>query len=153
MIVPASGHQVRCIPWLQMGTFNKEISFLCRLKFFALNIFCREYQQSSLHLMLQTWWKPLPRKTCQWIMMRLHKHAGLLNSCLGKWYLIPYSVVPLISARVPLISTRVSVHCQAILLLANFIFTSHMAFYLNQVFCTSMHVCGFNEYQILVFNL
>ena len=25
MIVPASGHQVRCIPWVQMGTFNKEI--------------------------------------------------------------------------------------------------------------------------------
>ena len=27
MIVPASGHQVRCIPWVQMGTFNKEIGF------------------------------------------------------------------------------------------------------------------------------
>ena len=38
MIVPASGHQVRCIPWVQMGTFNKEIGFLCGLKFFALNI-------------------------------------------------------------------------------------------------------------------
>ena len=24
MIVPASGHQVRCIPWVQMGTFNKD---------------------------------------------------------------------------------------------------------------------------------
>ena len=43
MIVPASDHQVRCIPWLQMGTFNKEISFLCGLKFFALNVFCGEY--------------------------------------------------------------------------------------------------------------
>ena len=53
MIIPASGHQVRCIPWVQMGTFNKEISFLCGLKFFALNIFCGEYLQSSLHLMLQ----------------------------------------------------------------------------------------------------
>ena len=31
MIVPASGHQVRCIPWVQMGTFNKEIGFLCRI--------------------------------------------------------------------------------------------------------------------------
>ena len=38
MIVPASGHQVRCIPWEQMGTFNKEIGFLCGLKFSALNI-------------------------------------------------------------------------------------------------------------------
>ena len=38
MIVPASGHQVRCIRWVQMGTFNKEIGFLCGLKFFALNI-------------------------------------------------------------------------------------------------------------------
>ena len=53
MIVPASGHQVCCIPWVQTGTFNKEISFLCILKFFALNIFCGEYLQSSLHLMLQ----------------------------------------------------------------------------------------------------
>ena len=55
MIVPASGHQVRCIPWVQMGTFNKEIGFLCGLKFFVLNIFCVEYLQSSLHLMLQIW--------------------------------------------------------------------------------------------------
>ena len=47
MIVPASGHQVRCIPWVQMGTFNKEIGFLCGLKFFALNMFCGEYLQSS----------------------------------------------------------------------------------------------------------
>ena len=44
------------------------------------------------------------------------KHTGLLNSYLGKWYLIPYLVVLLISARVSLISTRVSAHCQAILL-------------------------------------
>ena len=65
MIVPASGHQVRCIPWVQMGTFNKEIGFLCGLKFFALNIFCGEYLQSSLHLMLQIWWKPLLWKMCQ----------------------------------------------------------------------------------------
>ena len=43
MIVPASGHQVRCIPWVQMGTFYKKIGFLCGLKFFALNIFCGEY--------------------------------------------------------------------------------------------------------------
>ena len=50
MIVPATGHQVRCIPWMQMGTFNKEIGFLCGLKFFALN---GEHLQSSLHLMLQ----------------------------------------------------------------------------------------------------
>ena len=50
--VPASGHQVRCIAWVQMGTFNTEIGFLCGLKFFALNIFCGEYLQSSLHLML-----------------------------------------------------------------------------------------------------
>ena len=31
MIAPASGHQVRCIPWVQMGTFNKEmwIKIIC----------------------------------------------------------------------------------------------------------------------------
>ena len=44
------------------------------------------------------------------------KHTGLLNSCLGKLCLHPYLVVPLISAKVTLISTRVSAHCQAILL-------------------------------------
>ena len=65
MIVPASGHQVCCIPWVQMGTFNKEVSFLGGLKFFALNIFCGEYLQSGLHLMLQIWWKPLLWKMCQ----------------------------------------------------------------------------------------
>ena len=27
MIESASGHQVRCIPFVQMGTFNKEIGF------------------------------------------------------------------------------------------------------------------------------
>ena len=43
MIVPASGHQVRCIHWVQMDTFNKEIGYLCGLKFFALNIFGGEY--------------------------------------------------------------------------------------------------------------
>ena len=65
MVVPASGHQVRCIPWVQMGTFNKEIDILCGLNFFTLNIFCGEYLQSSLHLMLQIWWKPLLWKMCQ----------------------------------------------------------------------------------------
>ena len=55
---------------MQMGTFNKEIGFLCGLKFFALNISCGEYLLSSLHLMLQIWWKPLLWKMCQWIMMR-----------------------------------------------------------------------------------
>ena len=44
------------------------------------------------------------------------KHTGLLNSCLWKLCLHPYLVVPLISARVTMISTRVSAHCQAILL-------------------------------------
>ena len=38
MIVPASGHQVRCIPWVQMGTFNKKIGF-----FMWTKILCIEY--------------------------------------------------------------------------------------------------------------
>ena len=40
MTVPASGHQVRCIPWVQMGTFNinKEIGF-----FMWIKILCIEY--------------------------------------------------------------------------------------------------------------
>ena len=51
MIEQDSGHQVRCIPRVQMGTFNKEIGFLCGLNFLALDIFCGEYLQSSLNLM------------------------------------------------------------------------------------------------------
>ena len=49
---------------------------------------------------------------------RASRHIGLLNSCLGKWYQVPCLVVPLTSTRVLLISTRVSTHCQAILLRA-----------------------------------
>ena len=26
-MIPPSGHQVRCLPWVQMGTLNKEIGF------------------------------------------------------------------------------------------------------------------------------
>ena len=37
MIVPASGHQVRCIPWVQMGTFNKDRLFMW------IKILCIEY--------------------------------------------------------------------------------------------------------------
>ena len=48
MIVPASGHQVRCIPWVQMGTFNKEIGLFCRLNslhwiYFVGNTYNRVY--------------------------------------------------------------------------------------------------------------
>ena len=98
-----------------MGTFNKAIGFLCGLKSFVLNIFCGEFLQSSLHLMLQIWWNPLLWKMCQQIMMRFQTYRPLKLK-FGKWYLLPYLVVPLISARIPLISTRVSAHCQAILL-------------------------------------
>ena len=38
MIVLASRHQVRCIPWVQMGTFNKEIEL-----FMWIKILCIEY--------------------------------------------------------------------------------------------------------------
>ena len=41
MIVPASGHQVRCIPWVQMDTFNKEIGFFAC--FMWIKILCIEY--------------------------------------------------------------------------------------------------------------
>ena len=115
MIVPASGHHVRCIPWMQMGTFKKEIGFLCGLKFFASNIFWGEYLQSSLHLMLQIWWNHYCER-CANKKWCASKQTGLLHSCLGKLCLHLYLVVPLISARVTLISTRVSAHFQAILL-------------------------------------
>ena len=38
MIVPASGHQFRCIPWVQMGTFNKGIGF-----FMWIEVLCIGY--------------------------------------------------------------------------------------------------------------
>ena len=118
MIVPASGHQVRCIPWVQMGAFNKEIGFLCGLKFFAFNIFCEEYLHTYNRVYI---WccKCGENRYCERCANKswcASKHTGLFNWCLEKWYLYPYLVVPLISARVPLISTRVSAHCQAILL-------------------------------------
>ena len=37
MIVPASGHQVCCIPWVQMGTFNRDQLFMW------IKILCIEY--------------------------------------------------------------------------------------------------------------
>ena len=107
MVVPASGHQVRCIPWVQMDTFNKEIGFLRELNC----IKCIEYI---------LWGIPTTKSTFD--VANMMKTATvkdvpfMWNSCLGKWYMLPYLVVPLISARVPLISTRVSSHCQAILL-------------------------------------
>ena len=67
------------------------------------------------------------------------KHTGLLNSCLGKLCLHPYLVVPLISARVTLISTRVSAHCHAILL-----WHSKMCRFMNENFkyISYLHICG-----------
>ena len=53
ILVLTTGHQVRCILWVQGGTYNKGIGFLCVLKFFALNIFSEEYLQPGLCLMLQ----------------------------------------------------------------------------------------------------
>ena len=52
------------------GHIKQRDRILCGLKFFAFNILCGEYLQSSLHLMLQIWWKLLLWKMCQKIMMR-----------------------------------------------------------------------------------
>ena len=38
--------------WVLVATFNKGVEFLCGSKFYALNIFCEEYLQPSLCLML-----------------------------------------------------------------------------------------------------
>ena len=115
MIVPASGHQIRCIPWVQMGTFNKEIGSLSGLKFFALNIFCGNTYK-RVYIWCCKYGENRYCERCANKKLCASKHTGLLNSCLGKLCLHPYLVVPLISARVTLISTRVSAHCQAILL-------------------------------------
>ena len=120
MIVPASGHQVRCIPWVQMGTFKKEIGLLCGLKslhwiYFVGNSYNRVYIWCCKYSENRYCERCANKKLCA------SKHTGLLNPCLGKSCLHPYLVVPLISARVTLISTRVSAHCQAILFLYCFI--------------------------------
>ena len=52
-MVLATGHQVRCILWVQVAIFNKRIGFLGELKLFALYMFCEEYLQLSLCLMMQ----------------------------------------------------------------------------------------------------
>ena len=114
MIVPASGHQVRCIPWVQMGTFNKEIGCLCGLKFFASDIFC-ENTYNRVYIWCCKYGENRHCERCANKWWCASKHTGLLNSCLGKCYVLPYLVVPLISTRVTLISTRVSAHCQAFL--------------------------------------
>ena len=53
MVVLPTGQQVRIILWMQGGIYGKGIGFLCGLKFFASNIFCGEYLETSLYLMLQ----------------------------------------------------------------------------------------------------
>ena len=42
MVVLTTGHQVRCILWIQVAIFNKGIGFLCGLKCFTMIIFCDE---------------------------------------------------------------------------------------------------------------
>ena len=49
-IILATDHQVRCILLAQVVIFDKGIGFLCW--FFALNIFCEEYLQQSLCLIM-----------------------------------------------------------------------------------------------------
>ena len=86
-----------------------------------IKILCIEYILWGIHTMESTFDVANMMKTATVKDVPINnecasKHMGLLNHFLGKWYLLPYLVVPLISARVPLISTRVSAHCQAILL-------------------------------------
>ena len=115
MIVPASGHQVRCIPWCRWAHLTK------RSVFMWIKILCIEYISWGILTIESTFDVANMVKTATVKDVPINNDAllnitGLLNSSLGKWHLLPYLVVPLISARVPLISTRVSAHCQTILL-------------------------------------
>ena len=74
------------------NTYNRVYIWCCK---YGENCYCERYAN---------------KKWCA------SKHTSLLKSSLGKSSLHPYLVIPLISARVTLISTRVSAHCQAILL-------------------------------------
>ena len=102
MIVPSSGHQVRCIPWVQMGTFNKEIRFLCGLKFFVI-----EYILWGIPTIKSTFDVANMVKTVNVKDVPINNDALLnIQACqINVW-----------QNRVPLISIRVSAHCQAILL-------------------------------------
>ena len=105
-IVLASGHQVRCIPWVHT-LWIKIIS----IEYILWGIHTIESTFDVANMVKTATVKDVQiKKSCA------SKHTGLLDSCLGKLCVHPYFVVPLISARVTLISTRVSAHCQAILL-------------------------------------
>ena len=97
---------------LDAGTFNKEIDFLCQW----IKILCIEYILWGIPTIESTFDVANMVKNTTVKDVPIKNDTGLLNSCLGKLCLHPYLVVPLISARVTIISTRVSTHCQAILL-------------------------------------
>ena len=61
VLVLATGHQVRCMLWVQMATFNEGIGFLCGLKFFALNIFWASKDTCLLiqYVLEQGWLHPI----------------------------------------------------------------------------------------------
>ena len=97
-----------CLPypgcrWVHL---TKRSTFLCGSKFFALNIFCGEYLD-RVYIWCCKYGENRYCERCANKKLCSSKHTGLLNSCLGKLCLHPYLVVPLISARVSLISTRV----------------------------------------------
>ena len=114
MIAPASGHQVHCIPWVQMGTFNRDQLFMW------IKILCIGYILWRIPTIESTFDVADMMKTATVKDVPIDNDALLniqaVKFMFGKMASAPLLVVPLISARVPLISTRVSAHCQAILL-------------------------------------
>ena len=42
MVAFYTGHQVRCIVYVQVAKLNKMVGFLCGSKFLSLNVFCEE---------------------------------------------------------------------------------------------------------------
>ena len=65
MVLFATGHKVRCILWVQVAIFNKEVGLLCGLKFFALNIFCEEHLQPKTMFDVVNMQKNELSKMCQ----------------------------------------------------------------------------------------
>ena len=106
MVVLTTGHQVRCILLGQVAIFNKGLAFVW-IKLFALNIFCEEYLQTSLCLMLQTCLnfllsKVFPRNNFELLNIQACSFLMFWNRGCTQSLVVSckYWVVPLIYTRV-----------------------------------------------------
>ena len=114
MVVLTTGHQDRCILWELVAIINKWIGFSCGLKFFTLSIFCEEYLQLSLCLMLQICLKNILSKMCQWLESWASKHVSFI--LFGK------GLYPISSGKLWVLNSSPNIQFQAIIRSSYYIF-------------------------------